>query len=244
MGKFNQLLSKRFKSEVAKKTSSLAALSQSGQLSSFSGVFNVSPLGNKEKEQLSHLLKKNATKSSTLNEDLSLLLTLTSEVKAIHNQSVILHGERIKKAQTVLKKYKDGTFTQWMLSTYGNRQTPYNFLQYYELYISLSVDLQNKVDGLPKQVIYSLSSREADRGQKQAFISSCQFGETKQQLLLKLREKFPLKSKDKRKTDTAKATLVLLKKVAQEVKRDPPKLDEKQKKTALHLLSVIQSQLL
>ena len=38
-------------------------------------------------------------------EDKEALYSLTAEIKSIHNQSIILHGERIKKAQEILKKY-------------------------------------------------------------------------------------------------------------------------------------------
>ena len=42
-----------------------------------------------------------------------------------------------KERKTILKNYRDGAFSAWLIATYGNRQTPYNFLQYYELYITL-----------------------------------------------------------------------------------------------------------
>lgn len=66
--------------------------------------------------------------------DLAELSLITSEVKAINNQAAILHGERIKKAQTLLKSYQEGAFSAWLNATYGNRQTPYNLMQYYEFF--------------------------------------------------------------------------------------------------------------
>src|ERR1700677_3684402 len=116
MSKFNDLLNLRFKTKETQqpKMTALVERSNNGDLSSFSGVFRVMPLNDQEKE------------------DLEALTAITSEVKAITNQAVILHGERIKRAQEILKKYRDGAFTAWLFATYGNRQTPYNFLQYYE----------------------------------------------------------------------------------------------------------------
>ena len=86
--------------------------------------------------------------------DLEFLTTITSEVKAINNQAIILHGERIKQCtRTFLTKYRDGAFSAWLISTYGNRQTPYNFLQYYEFYQSLNLELQKRMDDMPRQVV-------------------------------------------------------------------------------------------
>ncbi|MBM3191742.1 MAG: hypothetical protein FJZ63_03695, partial [Chlamydiae bacterium] len=120
------------------------------------------------------------------------------EVKAINNQAIILHGERIKKAQNILKSYKDGAFSSWLITVYGNRSTPYNFLQYYEFYISLSKMLQKHIDLMPKQAIYTLATRQGPLEDKEKFILGYQ-GQTKSQLLAEIRRLFPLDEKDLRK---------------------------------------------
>ena len=176
----------------------LATRSAEGSSTPFEGVFHVAPISQGEKVSLQSILEKYQTDETNVPEDLKSLSALTSEVKAISNQAVILHGERIKKAQTLLRKYRDGAFSNWLLKTYGNRQTPYNFMQYFELYSSLPKKLQGIVDEMPRQAIYSLSSRAIPYEKKEAFVEEYQ-GESKTQLLEKLRKSYPLAKKDKRR---------------------------------------------
>src|ERR1700690_3070850 len=101
MAKMNSLLAQRLKMATAKfsKMTNLVEMSSAGNLSSFSGVFRVAPLNDKEKDTLLSLLTQYKNEEQEINEDLFQLSALTAEVKAINNQAVILHGERIKKAQ-------------------------------------------------------------------------------------------------------------------------------------------------
>ncbi len=209
MVKVNSLLSQRFKratQKLSSKMSALAELSSSGNLSSFSGVFRVTPLSALEQETLRSLLDNHSTEKTNVKEDLQKLSTITTEVKAINNQAAILHGERIKKAQEILKRYKDGAFTSWLITTYGNRQTPYNFLQYYELYTALPQTLHTKLEEMPRQAIYTLASRNGSADKKQLIIKNYQ-GEPKQELLALIRETFPLAKEDKRAQDFAELAL-------------------------------------
>ncbi|MFI5333907.1 MAG: CT583 family protein [Chlamydiales bacterium] len=209
MVKVNSLLSQRFKRATQKfssKMTALAELSSSGNLSSFSGVFRVTPLTAVEQEALRNLLDLHTTDRANLKEDLQQLSALTTEVKAINNQAAILHGERIKKAQEILKKYKDGAFTSWLMTTYGNRQTPYNFLQYYELYTALPQMLHSKLEEMPRQAVYTLASRNGSSQEKQLIVQNYK-GEPKQELLALIREAFPLAKQDKRAQDFAELAL-------------------------------------
>lgn len=196
MGRFKNHPKKEKMNELAERTST-------GNLSSFSGVFQTAPISEHEEASLRHLLEKYQTEENDLSTDLKSLSTITSEVRAISNQAVILHGERIKRAQALFKNYREGAFSQWLLTTYGNRQTPYNFLQYYELHHSLPKKLQGILDEMPRQAIYSLSSRSASLEQKEAFIEEYK-GESKAELLEKLRTSFPLTKQDKRNPNKAK----------------------------------------
>lgn len=199
MAKVNDLLTSRFKkaSNKLSKMTNLAEMSASGKLSSFSGVFRVTPLTENEEEHLRNILSEYSKKHLDISSDLKFLSEITSEVKAINNQAAILHGERIKRAQEILKKYLDGAFSAWLISTYGNRQTPYNFLQYYELYFSVPKILQDKVDSMPRQAIYTLATRNCPKEEKEEIIKNYH-GESKKELLRMIREKFPLAQKDKR----------------------------------------------
>jgi len=219
MSKFNSLLMGRFKSQKKEKISELVERSASGHLSSFAGVFKVTPISKTEAASLELLLKKYKKEETSISEDLKKLTAITSEVKAISNQAVILHGERIKLAQELFKKYQDGAFSAWLLKTYGNRQTPYNFLQYHELYSSLPKSARSVIDEMPRQAIYSLSSRSIPQEEKVAFIEKYQ-GETKSELLERLRDSFPLPKKDKRNPNKAKAATDLLKKALKTIQDD------------------------
>lgn len=212
MSDIKSMLSKRFEKDMSKTTKMdlLASKSSSGSLSSFSGVFKVVDLNTEEKNSLETLLRTYGGHDQEIISDLEALSVITSELKAINNQAVILHGERIKKAQSILKEYKDGAFSAWLMTTYGNRQTPYNFLQYYELYSSFSEQLQKCIDLMPKQVIYTLASRQGSLKEKERFILGYR-GETKQQLLALLREAFPLDEEDRRSQKLPKHTLQSLK---------------------------------
>ena len=155
MAKFNDLLNLRLRKKSSPpKMSALAERSTSGNLSSFAGVFRVASLSDSEKNILSEILNNHKAKENVnVDTDFDQLVAITSEVKAITNQAVLLHGERIQKAQTLLKNYEEGAFTAWLIAIYGNRQTPYNFLKYYEFYTSMPQDLRHKIDTMPRQAI-------------------------------------------------------------------------------------------
>lgn len=184
----------------------LAEASVQGKLSSFSGLFGSAHLSDVERENLRTLLEKFApeeeTQNATQHEDLSHLIAITSEVRAIHNQAVILHGQRIKSAQDLLRRYRDGAFSAWLIATYGNRQTPYNFLQYYEFYTQLPQTLHPQLEAMPRQVVYALASRSGDLQQKEEIVRNYKEGETKESLLTRIRQTFPLAENDGRRENS------------------------------------------
>ncbi len=243
MGKFNALLNLRLKQKDSQKPkmTALAEQSKSGNLSSFSGVFRISALNDREKEEIETILKNFREDTDyDVQNDLKMLMTLTSEVKAITNQAVILHGERIKKAQEVLKSYKDGAFSAWLIATYGNRQTPYNFLQYYEFYMSMPVTLHPKIDSMPRQVIYSLASRSGTFDKKQEIVQNYD-GQPKQELLTLIRTVFPLAETDKRIPQGAHQVINALKRVKMLVKQSYFTPNDTQKTHIQTLLEELQN---
>ncbi len=233
MSKFNDLLSLRFRQKEpnSAKITALVEKANSGDLSSFSGVFRVANLSSGEQSNLEILLKNfRLNENFDIESDLQKLSKITSEVKAITNQAVILHGERIKKAQEILKNYKDGAFTAWLYATYGNRQTPYNFLQYFEFYAKMPQTLHAKIDQMPRQVIYTLASRDGEFEKKQKIVDDFA-GQTKQELLKLIRDEFPLLETDKRNPNFAEHAISFLKKAKEMLKKNlcNPTLDEKAK---------------
>ena len=244
MGKFNTLLNMRLKqkNKEENKMTALAERSQAGQLSGFSGVFRLSALSDHEKEKIKTLLETFSEENTDIEQDFQSLTALTSEVKAITNQAIILHGERIKKAQTILKNYKEGAFTAWLMTTYGNRQTPYNFLQYYEFYTAMPPHLKPQVDKMPRQAIYTLASRPGEKDEKEKIVESYQ-GETKQEILLVIRKVFPLPEEDKRNPIVALQVINLLRKSVSLTTSKNYKPTEEDKKNIKKLLSLVQETL-
>lgn len=240
MAKVNSFLTQRLKQATQKlsKMTNLVEMSSNGRLSSFTGVFKISNLSDKEQEALHHLLDQYKNETQEIHEDLKNLSDITAEVKAINNQAIILHGERIKKAQALLKNYRDGAFSAWLLAAYGNRQTPYNFLQYYELYRALPQTLHSKLDEMPRQAIYSLASRDAPLERKQEIIQNYS-GQPKQELLSLIRDTFPLAETDKRGHDSAQAAITTLKKLERLFASPSFSTSDRQKEILLKLLEDI-----
>ena len=94
------------------------------------------------------------------------LTNISKQIKSISAQSVLLHGERIKQAQDLLANYREGAFTKWLMSTYGNRQTPYSMLRYYEFYQNAPAGSRTLIESAPKKCIYMLASRDGDEAKK------------------------------------------------------------------------------
>lgn len=241
MSKFNDLLNLRFKTKESPqpKMTALVERATNGDLSSFSGVFRVTALNENEKSSLEEILKSfRHAETDDVENDLKALVAITSEVKAITNQAVILHGERIKKAQEILKKYRDGAFTAWLYTTYGNRQTPYNFLQYYEFYSIMPSTLHPKMDQMPRQAIYTLASRSGEIERKQEIVTNYA-GQPKQELLKLIRQMFPLADDDKRMPSFGSHGLAFLKRAREMFKHSKCRLTAADKTAAMQLIDQI-----
>lgn len=241
MSKFNDLLNLRFKTKETPqaKMTALVERATNGDLSSFSGVFRVTALNDTEKSALEEILKSfRHAETDDVDLDLKALIAITSEVKAITNQAVILHGERIKKAQDILKKYRDGAFTAWLYTTYGNRQTPYNFLQYFEFYSVMPQTLHAKIDQMPRQAIYTLASRSGSIEQKQEIVNNYT-GQPKQELLKLIRQIFPLADDDKRLPNFGAHGVTFLKRAREMFKHSQCRLTETDKARARQLVEQI-----
>ena len=86
-------------------------------------------------------------------------------------------------------------FTQWLILTYGNRQTPYNMLRYYEFYKSADKQFQTIIEATPKRCIYLLASREGSDADKLELIK--EHGTSPQSDLLRLiQNTFPIQESD------------------------------------------------
>jgi len=227
--KLDSLLEARTETKPSSKMKALALQTQDGSLSSFSGLFKVGKLPEKDVRALESILLEYKEENVDIAGDLTSLSQITSEIKAIHHQAALLHGERIKRADSLLKRYRNGAFTTWLLSTYGNRQTPYNFLVYYEFHEALPEALKLSAAALPRQVIYSLASRKAPQDKKYTFLQH-HAGKTKEELLELIRTSFPLASDDARKSETGQAILTNLVKLFCSYQRLKSEIDPDKKK--------------
>ncbi len=229
MTKLEEMLEGRFSSGGSQKIKALAKQSNDGRLTGFSGLFKSVELEDLEKLRLEDILHKHTPDTAhDIGSDLQALFSITSEIKAITNQAAILHGERIMRAQRILKSYKEGAFSAWLVATYGNRQTPYNFLMYYELIDLLPHELKTKAESLPRQVMYTLASRQAPLDEKKLIISSYN-GETKQEMLERIRTAFPLPSKDKRGVRSCQNLLTNLERLITYFKRHEDELNDEER---------------
>ncbi len=241
MTQVNDLLSLRTKkNESHSKMAEMARQSSSGNLTSFSGVFSVAELTSQEKESLQELLSNYFSGQTDVTADLNALISLTSEVKAINNQAALLHGERIRKAHQILTRYRDGAFTSWLQTTYGNRQTPYNFLQYYEFHQALSTPMRLRLEEMPRQAVYTLASRNGSLERKQQIVEGYK-GETKSALLEVIRRQFPLERKDQRREDVGEKIIQGLQKIISMLQIPGVKLTDEQKITLLETLKQLKA---
>lgn len=228
MASVNSILDQRMKKpSQPSKMVEMAKQSARGDLTSFSGMFAVSDLSLKEKKDLEEILKNYSSNNREIDKDLESLISLTSEVKAINNQAAMLHGERIKKAHQILIRYRDGAFTAWLIAAYGNRQTPYNLMQYYEFCELMPKQLRPQIELMPRQAIYVLATRTGSIKQKQMIVENYQ-GETKAEMLTLIRDKFPLDQKDKRKQKISQSLIQNLFKVIQQLQKVQLTNSEKQ----------------
>lgn len=219
------------KKDPKAKVSALAQRSNDGHLSSFSGVFSVVDLSLDEKKHLEEILISYGEDQSFVKQDLEALVRITSEVKAINNQAALLHGERIKKAHAILIKYKEGAFTAWLIEAYGNRQTPYNFMQYFEFHSQIPKLLHPQLELMPRQAIYTLASRNGQLNEKLEFVQNYQ-GESKQEMLERIRERFPLNKADKRQ----KSPYENLARLVKEIEGKMVKLSNDERKRLIKLI--------
>jgi Uncharacterised protein family (UPF0137) len=240
MANLNSVLNQRInkKSTPSSKMAAMAKQSASGQLTSFAGVFSVAELTLKEKEILENILRTYAPEEQRIDQDLDQLISLTSEVKAINNQAALLHGERIKRVHSLLTRYRDGAFTAWLLAAYGNRQTPYNLMQYYEFCEAMPRDLRPQIEAMPRQAIYVLATRSGSLTVKQHIVENYQ-GETKAEVLTLIRQTFPLNEEDKRQQKVGQGLIVNLKKLIDQLKESAHSLNSVQKKNIRLLISSV-----
>lgn len=203
-------LAKQFSTKVqeAGNLKSVAPGAQSG----FRELFQVRPLDEEEGRAIELLLVDNFQPGrgveSQVEGDVQSLKNITAEIRAIGRQGVYLLGERIRRAQDLLKQYSERTFSKWLDLAFGNRRTPYTYLHYFELHESLpSEELKSQLRKFPLKAAYVLAERNGELGSKIDLLEKYA-GETQQDLLLLIRDRFPLDTDDKRVRQTANQRII------------------------------------
>ncbi len=181
------------------------------QVNNFNAIFDTKPLDEKESRAIEKLLVDNflpgKIPEEQVEKDLNSLKTITAEIKAISKQGIVLMGERIHKARELLKPYRDGTFTQWIESTFGSRKTAYNMLSYYDLYSELpDYVLKERFQKLPQKAAYILASKNADIEEKMRIIADYH-DSSADELMMLIQERFPGNVQDGRRKEANKILL-------------------------------------
>lgn len=200
---------------------------------SFNEMFEVKDLSEKEKLHLNVLIKTEEGDEIQASKDAVKLTQITKEIKAIGKQSAILLGERIAHAKKVLQNYKDRTFRDWLIFTFGSAGTGYNILSYYNFYMALpSLDLKNKLKDMPKKAAYLLAQRDADLNKKQEIVDK-HYNEKTLSLIDKINSFFPIAAKrstrvyaKKHLSQIEKSIHYLKKEVTKWKKKDKAKIQE------------------
>jgi len=126
------------------------------------------------------------------------LTDITRQIKNLVAQSILLCGERIKQAQDILANYREGAFSKWLMEVFGNRQHPYELLNYYNFYNSAPKEFQKIIEAAPKKVVYKLAAREGENSRKLDFIKKNVAAKQADTLLL-IQETFPVTNTNRRK---------------------------------------------
>jgi hypothetical protein len=164
---------------------------------SFRAMFDPHELADSEIRNLKVIFEKSASLSPSRHQfdsDFSQLVQITSELKAIQKQAVILVGERICAVREIFKRHGgEGLgFTAWLSLAFNAKKTAYNAMAYYELYSALPTDdLKHKMKQMPVKVSYVLASRSAPEPIKFSIIDSYQ-GEKQREMLDRIEEHIPI----------------------------------------------------
>lgn len=211
MSKAHDKALKLFTKESSSNFQEAFELKESNNQSEFMEKFLISPLTGQEDRKIQFILQEMSYPSSSIDSqvesDYKALYNIITQIKAINQQGVLLHGERIHQAKVILKKYKDGAFTKWLELAYGNRQTPYRMLQYYEFFRTLESDVQQLMQSMPKKAAYVLASRDGDRHKKIELIREYH-SRPSEHIIQMVQETFPLSKEDCRKGKEEDVVLV------------------------------------
>ena len=205
--------------------------------------FGVKPLDESEANVIEKLLVDNLHSDNDpeehLNSDIENLKTLTSEIKAINKQGILLIGERIHKARELLKSYIDGTFIKWIELTFDSKSTGYNMLYYYELHQKLPNSAKEDLKKIPQKAAYMLASRKGDIEKKAELISE-NHNLKADEIMLLIQKQFP-SSRNTLIKDPNTRLIQSIHVALNTLSTQKKQLSQQQKKTLLNLTILIEN---
>lgn len=166
------------------------------------------------------------------------LTNITKQIKSISAQSILLHGERIQQAQQILAKYRDGAFSKWLMAAYGNKQTPYSMLRYFEFYQDAPQDARVIIQAAPKKAIYLLATRDGEQSKKLELIKNHSKA-TQSDLVLLIESTFPVKKPLKRKPLMA-STIAAMSKLCLKLEKRAQHINEEDRQDIKKLIQRLQ----
>ena len=212
---------------------------------SFRAMFDPHELADIEIDNLKMIFEESSTSSTheeEIDKDFSQLVQITSELKAIQKQAVILVGERICAVREIFKRHGgEGIgFTAWLSLAFNAKKTAYNAMAYYELYSVLPTDdLKTKMKQMPVKVSYVLASRKAPEKLKFSIIDSYQ-GEKQREMLDRIEEHMPIQG-DKRSLRTLGEKAVDdLERIIETIMRRKKHIHESEKTRIDHALHMLE----
>lgn len=220
-------------------------LMRRGPINSFRDLFDYKELDAEEAQEIEDLLWQHTSAEQgeeQLQKDAEALQHLTAEIRSISKQGVILLGERIHKAQKILVRYGDGqgAFTQWLVSTFGNRRSAYNMLAYYEFYSALPTqELRSLLKAMPVQAVYSLASRKGSLEDKLEIIRLAA-GKKQREILALIQERLPLPESDGRRSTNPWSFIDNMERSCSSLNSVSSPIDDEQRKRIRHIISKLE----
>jgi hypothetical protein len=137
-------------------------------INAFQSLFSVQELSVDEKAMLENAFfaEKGHISDEQVHTDLHEVERLTKELKAIKRQGIVFIGERIHSVREIFKRYKERSFREWMKMTFGSFKTGYNYLAFYELYVALPKELQERLVSLSAKEAYKIASKNVPLEEK------------------------------------------------------------------------------
>lgn len=211
-----------------------------GGINAFHSLFAVQELDDFENRAIEEILLS-GVESKTLEKEIANdaheVKRLTKELRAIRRQELVLIGERVQAAREVFRRYKDRSFRDWMQLTFGSFKTGYNYLSFYDLYLSVPDEIKGHLKEMPAKAVYVLASHKGPLEKKIEVVKN-HSRETAQNLIAAIREVLGGSRKTSRK-EANDRILSTLEKSA--VLLSPEHLDHNHRKRLISLIDHLTS---